>query len=202
MCLQAYAVNIISVKTPPNLDAQKLYGCSERLQLTEGVIAPQVQHKLDHKMQLELKIPLLNTNELNVYITKNTPIMTLHGTCEVQDICNIEWEKCIETQDIAPKVTCPEANRQHKDLLPPMPKWNLQIKANKKDYDRIKMPEAPVPDEAKRKLNTLLEEKCWDIVSKLAMDIGRKNLIELDIPNEGPCVSCRHYSIPLNIEIL
>ena len=30
-CLQAYAVTIISVKTPPNLDLQKLYKCGERL---------------------------------------------------------------------------------------------------------------------------------------------------------------------------
>ena len=43
--------------------------------------------------------------------------------------------------------------RVNKDLLPPMPECNLQIKANKKDYERIKMLEADVPDEAKRKLN-------------------------------------------------
>ena len=78
-----------------------------------------------------------------------------------------------------------------------MPECNLQIEADKKDYDRIKMPEADVPDEAKRKLNTLLEGKYSDIVSKLATGIGRTNLIELDIPTEGPCVSCRPYSIPL-----
>ena len=140
---------------------------------------------------------MLNTNESNMYIIKNTPIMSLHETCEVQDICNIEWKKHIDTRDIAPEVTHPEANRQHKDLLPPMPECNLQIKANKKDYNKIKMPEADVPEEAKRKLNALLEEKYWDIVSKSAMDMGRTNLIELDIPTEGPCVSCRPYSIPL-----
>ena len=78
-----------------------------------------------------------------------------------------------------------------------MPEYTLQIKANKKDYDRIKMLEADVPDEAKRKLNTLLEEKYWDIVSKSVTDISRTNLIELDIPTEGPCVSCRPYSILL-----
>ena len=78
-----------------------------------------------------------------------------------------------------------------------MPECNLQIKAEKKDYDRIKTLEADVPDEAKRKLNILLEEKYQDIVLKSAMDIGRTNLIELDIPTEGPCVSCRPYSILL-----
>ena len=74
---------------------------------------------------------------------------------------------------------------------------NLQIEANKKDHERIKMQEADVPEEAKGKLNTLLEGKYNDIVSKSATDISRTNLIELDIPTEGSCVSCRPYSIPL-----
>ena len=64
-----------------------------------------------------------------MYITKNTSIMTLHKTCGAQDICNVEWEKTDQT----PKVTCPEANRQHKDLLPTMPECNFQIKPDKKD---------------------------------------------------------------------
>ena len=195
--LQAYAVTIISVKTPPNFDLQNLYECGGGLQLPEGGVTPKVQHKLDHKMPLELKIPLLNTNKFDVYITKNTSIMTLHETCEVQDICNIEWERRVDTRGRVPEVTCPESIRQNKDLVPPMPESNLQIDTNKKDYERIKMPEADVPDEAKRKLNTLLEGKYSDIVSKSATDIGRTNLIELDIPTEGPCVSCRPYSIPL-----
>ena len=96
-CLQVYAVTIISVKTPPNLDPQKLYKCGDRLQLPEGVVTPKVQHKLDHKMPLELKIPLLNTNKSDVYITKNASIMALCETCEVQDICNIEWERRVDT---------------------------------------------------------------------------------------------------------
>ena len=79
ICLQTYAVTIISVKTPPNLDLQKLYECCERLQLPEGVVAPQVQHRLDHTMPFELKIPLFNTNKSDLYITKNTSIMTLQG---------------------------------------------------------------------------------------------------------------------------
>ena len=82
-------------------------------------------------------------------------------------------------------------------LLPPMPETNLQIEANKKDHKRIKMPEPDVPEEAKGKLNTLLEGKYNNILSKSATDIGRNNLIELAIPTKGPCMSCRPYSIPL-----
>ena len=53
------------------------------LQLPEGVILPEVQHKFDHKMPLELKIPLLNTNQREIFITKNMAIMTLQTTDKV-----------------------------------------------------------------------------------------------------------------------
>ena len=32
------------------------------------------------------------------------------------------------------------------------------------------------------------------------MDIGRTNLIELDIPTEGPPIACKPYSIPLKYQ--
>ena len=89
----------------------------ERLQLPEGVVASRVQHKLDDKMPLELKIPLLNTNKSDVYITKNTSIMTLQVTSKVQDICNLEWERQVDMQEPAPEVTCQEVIRQNNDLL-------------------------------------------------------------------------------------
>ena len=101
-------------------------------------------------------------------------------------------------RDPIAKVTYPEGIKQsHKSLLLPMPETNLQIEADKKDHERIKMPEAYVSEEAKQKLNTLLEGKYSNIVSKSATDTGRTNLIELDIPTEGPCMSCRPHSIPL-----
>ena len=145
-CLQANAVTIISVKTLPNLAPQKLYECGERLWLPGGVVAPQVQHKLDHKMPLELKIPLLNTNKRDVYITKNTAIMTLQATSKVQDICSLEWRRRVDIWDQAPKITHLEVIRQSKSLIPPMPEINLQIEADKNDHERIKMLEADVPE--------------------------------------------------------
>ena len=44
-------------------------------------------------MPLELKIPLLNTNERDVFIAKNTAIMTLQATDKVQEVCSLEWKK-------------------------------------------------------------------------------------------------------------
>ena len=78
-----------------------------------------------------------------------------------------------------------------------MTQTSLQIEADKKAHPRVKMPEAYVPEETKEKLCTLLKEKYNSIVSKSATDIGRTNLIELDIPTDGPCMSSRPYSIPL-----
>ena len=78
-----------------------------------------------------------------------------------------------------------------------MPKTNLQNEADKKDHQRVKTLEAYIPQEAKEKLSTILKGKYNDIVSKSATYIGRTNLIELDIPTEGPCISSQPYSIPL-----
>ena len=50
-----------------------------------------------HKMPLELKIPLLNTNETDVFIAKNTAIMTLQVTDKVQEVCSFEWRKLDDT---------------------------------------------------------------------------------------------------------
>ena len=119
-CLKAHAVTIIAVQTPPNLELHKLYECGEKLQLPEGVIPPEVQHKFGHKMPLDLKIPLLNTKERDVFITKNTAIMTLQATDKVQEVCSFEWRKLNDTQKQTPwEVAHLEEPKQiHKNLLP------------------------------------------------------------------------------------
>ena len=85
-CLKVHGVTIISVQTPPNLEPHKLYEYGDKLQLPKGVILPEVQHKFDHKMPLELQIQLLNTKERDVFIAKNTAIMTLQATDKVQEV--------------------------------------------------------------------------------------------------------------------
>ena len=157
---KGYAVTIIAVQTPPNLETHKLYECGEKLQLHEGIITPDVQHKFSYKMPIELKIPLLNTNKRDVCITKNTAIMTLQATDEVQEICSFKWRKLDDTRELVTlKVAyLEETNQSHKNLFLPIPQTSLQIEADKKDHQRIKMPEAYVPEEAKEKLCTLLKE--------------------------------------------
>ena len=59
------------------------------------------------------------------------------------------------------------------------------------------MPNADVPKKALIELQNLLEAKYSTTVSKSATDIGGTNLIELDIPTEGPHITCKPYSVPL-----
>ena len=83
------------------------------------------------------------------------------------------------------------------NLLPEMPKTNLQLEADKPNHLEISMPDADVPEKALNKLQHLLEAKYRTIVSKSATGIGSTNLIKLDIPMEGPPIACKPYSVPL-----
>ena len=78
-----------------------------------------------------------------------------------------------------------------------MAQTNLQLEAHKLNHEEISMPNADVPEKALNKLQHLLEAKYSTIVSKSATDIGRTNLIELDIPIEGPPIACKPYSVLL-----
>ena len=71
------------------------------------------------------------------------------------------------------------------------------MEADESKQPEISTPDVDVPGDALLKLQQLLEIKYSSIVSKSAMDIGRTNLIELDIPTEGPPIACKPYSVPL-----
>ena len=78
-----------------------------------------------------------------------------------------------------------------------MPQTNLQLEADKPKQPEISTPDAEVPKKASNELQHLLEAKYSTIVSNAATDIGRTNLIELEIPTEGPPIACKPYSVPL-----
>ena len=117
-CLKVHAVTIIAVQTPPNLEPHKLYECGQKLQLPKGVIPLEVHHKFSHKMPLELKIPLLNIKERDVFIAKNTAIMTLQATDKVQEVCSFEWRKLDDMQEqIALEVAHLEEIKQSQECV-------------------------------------------------------------------------------------
>ena len=87
-------------------------------------------------------------------------------------------------------LTPQERQEQVHNLLPKMLQTNLQFEADKSKELEISTPDADVPRGALLKLQQLFETKYSSIVSKSAIDIRRTNLIELDIPTEGPPTAC------------
>ena len=72
----------------------------------------------------------------------------------------------------------------------------LQLKRDSKDLS-ISIPDVDIPEEVRSKLRDLLERKYLNIISQNVMDIGRTNLIELDIPMEGLPIASKPYTVPL-----
>ena len=92
-----------------------------------------------------------------------------------------------------------ESQEQVHDLLPQMPQTNPQLEADKPSHLEISMPDAEGLEKALKKLQHLLEVKYSTIVSKSATDIGRTNLIKLDIPTEAPPIASKPYSVLLKL---
>ena len=82
-------------------------------------------------------------------------------------------------------------------VLPEMPNnANLQLEPDANHSSRS-IPDVDIPDEARDRLKELLNIKHANIMSQTAMDIGRTNLIELDIPTEGPPIASKPHTVPL-----
>ena len=73
---------------------------------------------------------------------------------------------------------------------------SLQLEPDTKSSLRS-IPDADIPEEARVELQDLLERKYLHIMSQNVIDIGRTNLIELDIPTEGPPIASKSYTILL-----
>ena len=52
-----------------------------------------------------------------------------------------------------------------------------------------------IPEEARMKLQELLDKKYPQIIAQNAIDIGRTNLIKLDIPTEGLIIASKPYTV-------
>ena len=77
--------SIVAIKTPTLQNTNSLYELNfDTFQLPEGVVPLDVMHRVDHKTQQSLNIPLLNTNNNSCRISKGSPIATLAlaGKCE------------------------------------------------------------------------------------------------------------------------
>ena len=59
------------------------------------------------------------------------------------------------------------------------------------------IPDADILEEARVRLQELLDRKYMNIISQTTTDIGKTNLLELDIPTKGPPIASKPYTVPL-----
>ena len=118
---------------------------------------------------------------------------------KVYRIFSLDWDTLLQPRQLALEKVLDQQKtpEQVHDLLPEMPQTNLQLEADEPKQPEINMPDADVPKKTLNELQNLLEAKYSTIVSKSATDIGRTNLIQLDILTEGPPIACKPYSVPL-----
>ena len=143
------------------------------------MILVDVLHRVNHKTPQHLNILVLNANNVPCSIGKNMPIALMHpvGTCE--EVQEASWNN----------LWC-----DHSKLLTQIShNTKLQLETDSKGLSRS-TPDADIPKEARTKLRDQLER---NIISQNVIDIGRTNLIELDILTEGPPIVSRPNTVPL-----
>ena len=170
-------------------------------QLPEGIIPLDVTHHVDHKMPRTLKVLILNINNTISSLAKNSQIETLAPAGKCEQVQEIKWSvlQDAEQTEILEVTQDPETIDllQKAQLLPEIPgTTTLQLEPDTPNVSKS-IPDADVPEIARKQLQELLNVKYNSIISKSAADIGRTNLIELDIPTEGPPVALKPYTIPL-----
>ena len=101
--------------------------------------------------------------------------------------------KCEEVQ----KVSWSSLHHDTSKLLPQiLHNTRLQLQSDSKNLSRS-IPDTEIPEEARTKLRDLLEKKYLNIISQNMTDIGRTNLIKLDILMKGPLIMSKPYTVPL-----
>ena len=182
--LPPMSISVVGVKVLEVPDINNLYELNLILfQLPKGVIPLDVLHRIDHKTPKNLTIPILNTNNTTCSLTKNSPIATLVSAGFCEQVQEIRWTT-LQDNTIA-------------KLLPKIPaNTNLQLEPDMNNSSKS-IPDAEIPVEARDKLKELFDIKYANIVSQTVTDIGRTNLIKLDIPTEGPPIASKPHTVPL-----
>ena len=175
--------SVISVKMPPLCNTNDVYELNcNTFQLPEGVILLDILHKVNHKTPQYLNIRTLNTSNSFYSISRCSPLATLVLVGKCEEIQEVSWNQ----------VQCNNAK-----LLPEILEGNsLELEHNTKSHLRSIL-DADIPEEARVQLQELLDWKYINIISQAVMDIGRTNLIELDIPSEGPLIASKPCTMPL-----
>ena len=181
--LPPVSVSTIEVKTLKLTNTINLYKMNAvTAQLPEGMILLDALYRVDHKTLQHLNILVLNTNNISWSIGKNMPITSMHHAGRCEEVQEVSWNNLqCNTPKLLPKT---------------LHNTRLQLEPDSKSLSRS-IPDTDIPEEARMKLRDLLERKYLNIISQNVTDIGRTNLIELDIPMVGLPIASKPYMVPL-----
>ena len=179
--LHPLSISVIAIKTPILHNTNNLYELNfDTFELPGSVVPLDVVHRVDHNIPQILNIPILNVNNSSCSISKGSPIATLTPVGKCKEVQEIIWSR----------LQC-----DTKKLLPMIPQsTSLQLEPDTMSSLKSIL-DADIPHEARVKLQDLLDRKYMHIMSQNVTDIGRTNLVELDILTEGPPIALKPYTI-------
>ena len=177
------SVCIFEVESPKIPNTTHLYEINvDTFQLPEGIILLDILQRVDHKTPQHLNIPMVNAKMFHVILAKTCP---LH-LCTLQESARKLKRSAGAGSGVTPLSYFP------KYCKIPVYNWNQDTKSLASS-----IPDADIPKEARTKLQELLNKKYLQIISQNAMDIGRTNLIKVDIPTWGPLITSKPYTVLL-----
>ena len=148
-----------------------------------------------------MKIPLLNTNNTSCSLAKKLPIATLIPAGKCEQVWEIKWSTLQNAKQSAILEVSQDPQTKEllkkAQLLPEIPgTTNLQLEPDMPNTTRS-IPNVDLQQETRNRLKELLNAKYSSIVPRSATDIGRTNLIELDILMEVLLIASKPYTVPL-----
>ena len=151
---------------------------------------------IKNKKPHELIIPILNTAVKDIKLLKNAVLGSITRVDNTECIENVSSNAM---QFITDKACNKMQQRpQVKPLLPVCPdQSSFQTHAQDNNKSPIQLQNVNVPPLIQIKLNEMLNNEFNCIVSKSSTDFGQTNLVEMDLPTEGPPTATKPYSIPL-----
>ena len=194
--MQGRSVKWITVKSQPQLNHDSIHGIQFNRQLPSGIVPLDITHKLNHKHPRKLLIPLLNISHNEVKIPKNTILGSISSITDVDTIQEVLWQKIQDTEKKAVRNTAQDP-QIHK-LLPVFPEnSNFQMHANDSSKPVVMLQGAEIPQAARDNLNHMVNNQFACIICSSSADLGRTNLVEMDLPTTGLPVASKPYTIPL-----
>ena len=175
------SLSIIEVKSPKIPDTTNLHGLNtDTLQLPKGIILLDILHRIDIKTLRHLNIPVLNTKNVPISIGKNIPTASMCPEDKCEEAQEISWSRLpCDTSKLLPQI---------------LQNTSLQLELDTKCLTSS-IPDVDIPQEARMKLQELLNKKYLQIISQNATGIGRTKLIKLDFPTWGPPITSKLYTI-------